>query len=345
MTLGIGSGSPIANVVVGGTQAGFMVNGTGTDIAEIWPVGHYETETINFTSPSDLGKIPISGFDLRTDAGSALFPTVVLAGTYSAVGNTNPTYQYRLVDRQFNGSHLVLSTRISGAPSSLSQPSSLILAGEPGGYSQLLVEFGSNGFRIVSLSGATINYQNTLTRTLVANDHIQVIRLKNQISIYVNYVLFWEGSHALFSATGNPGIGTYSHAGNVISTKISEFTVRGSSNRPLDGLGQEFIRRITLASSATWYEVARGYIAVGGLRRVSINVARWLNSTSLSTRSFSLKLNGTEIGVVSDQNGGSVVINSINVPNNSVLTVDAYSSSGVTENRTISLGSIQVTSA
>jgi hypothetical protein len=346
MTLGIGSGDPIVGVVVANVPALFMVTGTGADIVESWPIGSYMTETLNFANGlSELGKVPISGFDSRTNAASALFPGVVSAGAYSAVGNTNPTHQFRLIDRFYNGSHLILSAKISGAPTALSLPSSLILAGEPGGFAQLAVEFGSTGFRIVSLSGTTVNYQTTITKTLVANDDIKVIRLKNLISIYVNGIFVWEGSHATFSATGNPGFGTYSTTGSVISTKISSFTVRGSSDRAYAGIGQEFIRRINLPSSGAWYEVARGYVAVGGTRRISIDVARWTNSTSLSTRSFSLKLNGTEIGVVADQNGGSVVINSITIPNNSILTVDAYSSSGVTENRTISQGSIQVTAA
>lgn len=326
-------GVPISDVrVAGGAKARMMIAGTGSDVVELWPYKDYQVVDLLFGIPQDLGAIPIGVFDGRTHVDSQKFTVNSSGGNLTALVNNVDTYHTRLVNRKFNGHHMVMQFSVGNPVESIAKPSAIILGSSLDGSRTVGVAIGNNGVRLYHLINTTYLFDKVVATTITPFDVIKVIRIDDNVRVFVNGTKVLDETSQFFDSylrTNGfdfwyPGFSVYSGASNATSTSLKPITIRGTTDQPELLLSTEQLRCVQIAQS-TYVEVARGYVAKGGLCKFTLDNVRFKNNTTFSNREFWIKLNGADIGSIIAQNGGSVTVNNITVPDNSIITVTAYS--------------------
>lgn len=330
----VGSGNtPISDVrVAAGAKARMMIAGTGSDIVEVWPYPNYQMVDLLFGIPQDLGATPIGVFDGRTHVDSQKFTVNSSGGNLTALVNNLDTYHTRLVNRKFNGHHMTMEFAVGNPVESLARPSAIILASSLDGQRTVGVAVGNNGIRLYHLTGTTFLFDKIVARAITPFDVIKVVRIDDNVRVFVNGTEVLNETSQFFDSWNRanltdfwyPGFSVYSGASNATSTSLKPIGIRGTTDQPELLLSTEQLRCVQIVQS-TYVEVARGYVAKGGLCKFTLDNVRFKNNTTFSNREFWIKLNGVDKGSIIAQNGGSVTVNNITVPDNSIITVTAYS--------------------
>lgn len=318
-------------------------------LKEAYPVGGQGNNNINFTTSTDLALAPISNFDDKTSSDSELNPSAILSGALVAGLNSHDTSHNKLVNRRYNGNYLVMEAVVKSPLTTITNATTFILASDVHGLNYGGVHFGSDGIQFFTYWGGAYNTVKFVATPISINNTLRVVRLRDGVQFFVNNVLVGEHTHwtfdsAYFSDDAQyPGIGTFSRAGSVRSTGISNFKVYGSTSVPQNQLlAREALRRAAVPQN-TWGEVCRFQLGpMSGSARVRMVNAGWLNPTQFSDRKIDLLLNGSSIGWVTAQNGGSLDLANIQIPPNSVMTVQASSTAGNQRDRIIDRGYVLV---
>ena len=337
---------PISDVrVAAGAKARMMVAGTGSDIVEIWPYPNYQLVDLLFGIPQDLGAAPIGVFDGRTHVDSQKFTVNSSGGNLTALVNNLDTYHTRLVNRKFNGHHMTMQFAVGNPVESLARPSAIILASSLDGQRTVGVAVGNNGIRLYHLNGTSFLFDKIVARTIAPFDDIKVVRIDDNVRVLVNGTEVLNETSQFFDSWNRanltdfwyPGFSFYAGAGSATSTSLKPIGLRGTTDQPELLLSTEQLRCVEIVRN-TYVEVARGYVAKGGLCKFTLDNVRFKNDTSFSTREFWMKLNGVDKASVTAQNGGSVTVNNITVPDNSIITVTGYSSGTNASDRVVQRG-------
>lgn len=315
--------------------------GVGSTARQTYPKVSYETIALNLNNIYDMSKISMSGFDFRTDATSLLKGSVPFGGNLAPQGNVAPTFEYRLNDRIFDGATMDIETVITPSPKPLAYPSSLIISGDYTTGRLVGLEFGSNGLRIFSLNSTGIVFQHTIAVGLQTNYILRVSKILSWIQVFVNGTRVGAASHPSFATPGAPGLGTYSNTAPNLSTPIGPTAFMGCTSLSRVKQGRTFFGQVQLEVS-TNLELAKMYIKDAGNYVLSIIGARWKQTTVFSGRNWYLKLNGTVVAQYNEQNGlDTVSTNTVAVPANSTLTVEANSNAPNAQDRVPLGGYIQ----
>lgn len=330
-------------VVSAGNPAKLIMTGVGLEARQAWPPVKYRSVNVNLINAYDMFDLSISGFDARTDPASTLISNMPFGQRLVPVANVAPTFQYRLLDHIFTGQTMAIETIIAPAPKPLALPSMLILnasvtPNSPNTNQIVGVEFGIDGFRILSLLGAAITYEYSIPYSVVSGSLVRVERFLSWVQVYVNGVRVGAATHPSFMFDGSPGVGTYSSVGSNLSTPIGITTFYGGTSLTRVPKGREMFP-LTLIPKSLRVALAKCYIAEAGKYRIAFTNARWVNGTTFSTRRFYTMLNGVQIGEVIDQNGSdyvSIVHNSI--PANSIIQVEVFADPDGDPNRLLKPG-------
>ena len=339
-------GIPISDIrVSGGAKARMMIAGIGSEAIEVWPYPNYQTVDLLFGIPQDLGAIPIGVFDGRTHVDSQKYTVSSSGGSLTTLVNNVDTYHMRLVNRKFNGHHMTMQFSVGNPVESLARPSAVILAASLDGQRSVGVAIGNNGVRLYHLNGTSFLFDKVVAATIQPFDDIKVIRLDDNVKVFINGIKILDETSQFFDSWNRanltdfwyPGFSVYAGAGANTSTSLKPIGLHGTTDQPELLISTEQLRRIEIAKD-TWVEVARGYVAKGGLCKFTLDSVRFKNDTTFSTRKFYMWLNGVDKASVLAQNGGSVTVNNITVPDNSIITVTAYSSGNNAPDRVVERG-------
>lgn len=340
------------SLLLGGKKVEYMVaNGGDSNVravvaqnaqgrlVEVWPVDIYKGATFYFNYEAVMGVM-----SLHTFHGSSEFnPGVSSGGSYYPVSNTGPTYQYSLFPRAFNSAYMSMTVYVTGGVKSRDSPSSIVIAADKDANRRVEVAYGGEGFYIQHATGGTVNTRYQYSHTIKTGDRIRVDQLLGSITVYINDVWVAQAYHASFdrhvNAKYHSGIGIYSTSAGNTSTAISRLDINGTSTGDLPVAGRMAIKRLKINLKQKTH-VARLYVATGGNAKVTLDSAGWSTYTTFSTRHFNMDMNGSEIGTLTGQNGGSMNGN-FYVPSDSYFDVWAWSDAG-SNDRTVSSGRILV---
>lgn len=346
MSFNVGS-KDVDAVYVSGQQA-IVMAGNGVGAFEEWPVPNQVNMTFNWIYPEEIKWAPLSTYDARTSTSSERNPSVASGGVYKGVINSQATYHNRLVNRQFTGYQMVMEAVVANPLSLITAPSSLILASDATGGQTLSLEYGRDGVRLVSvLGGMILNTYFTTTVTLAVGSVLRVEWLWDWVRVSVNGVVIKTISSDEFRSTYRaegfryPGFGTFAGPGSVLSTGASAISISGSTTGGLEVRAEESLKRIAIPVN-TLTEVCRTTVNVAGTATVSLLGVAWSAPTSFSDRSFTVRVNGTKIGAISDQNGSSMTVTNVSIPADAIITVDGYSTSSPVQNRTVASGILRI---
>ena len=340
-------GIPISDIrVSGGAKARMMIAGIGSEAIEVWPYPNYQTVDLLFGIPQDLGAIPIGVFDGRTHVDSQKYTVSSSGGSLTTLVNNVDTYHMRLVNRKFNGHHMTMQFSVGNPVESLARPSAVILAASLDGQRSVGVAIGNNGVRLYHLNGTSFLFDKVVAATIQPFDDIKVIRLDDNVKVFINGIKILDETSQFFDSWNRanltdfwyPGFSVYAGAGANTSTSLKPIGLHGTTDQPELLISTEQLRCNFELAKDTWVEVARGYVAKGGLCKFTLDSVRFKNDTTFSTRKFYMWLNGVDKASVLAQNGGSVTVNNITVPDNSIITVTAYSSGNNAPDRVVERG-------
>lgn len=338
---------PISDIrVAGGAKARMMIAGTGSDVVEVWPYPNYQVVDLLFGIPQDLGAVPIGVFDGRTHVDSQKYTVNSSGGNLTTLVNNVDTYHTRLVNRKFNGHHMTMEFSVGNPVESLARPSAIILASSLDGQRTVGVAVGNNGVRLYHLNGTSFLFDKIAALAIAPFAVIKVVRIDDNVQVFVNGTQVLNETSQFFDSWNRanltdfwyPGFSVYAGAGSVTSTSLKPIAIRGTTDQPELLLSTEQLRCNVELPRNTWVEVARGYVAKGGLCKFTLDSVRFKNDTAFSTREFYMKLNNVDKASVTNQNGGSVTVNNITVPDNSIITVTAYSGASNAQDRFVQRG-------
>lgn len=324
-------------IYVEGQKAKVVMLGTGTRAEQLWPATVYYDNTVEFTRSSSLDRLPISGFDPRTHVDASPVPAVYAAGRLYPQANSAPAYQYRLLDRKFNGNEMVIETVLPQTLQPSHLRSGLVLAGNPSTGEFVVLEYAANTLILRYFKGTETLASYTFDYAIPANARLKVWRFMGWVRIFVNDTPVGATYNTLYELAGYPGVNLYSVSGLDQSTPIGKTTFRGSTTLNKENRGVEPLSRVDIPlkrwTPFGYMQLLGGYTCRFYLR------ARWTNRTDFSTRQFEIWMNGSRIWYWNDQNGGdNITTDPIAVPANSTVEVRAYSDSDVLQNRTLQRG-------
>lgn len=350
MSFNVG-GKVVDAIYVSGDSKTIVMAGNGTTADEEWPIANNLAYTFDFAIPNEEKRFPISGFDGRTSSASQYNPGLVIGGTYRPLTNPDHTHHVRLINQQFSGHKLIMETVIANQLFSLALPSCLVLSSTLSSDQLLVLDFGSNGVRLYPVSGNTIQtqYRTEVLTPIATGDRLRVEWVWDWINIYVNDQLIRAIYEPYFSLAFRSvfgymyvGVGVYSGPNSVWSTPIGKLTVSGSTTSGLELTAQAHFTRGTVFAASTWSEVARIQVNGSGQATVQLVAVAWTSTTSSSTRNWRVKVNGTVVGTITDQNGTNLTVNNVTIPLDAVITVEGFSNSTQAANRTVGSGIVRV---
>lgn len=312
--------------ITGGVDARVIMTGVGSSAVQAWPKVTGRTEQTTFATASELNELSFSQFDARTGVGSKLAPAGATAGRLTPQANLEPTYQHLLWDQTADGAVMSIETVLSSSLKTLALPSILILAATKSTSPEFVgVEFGSNGVRVVSYLGTTLRFEATTLRALLPGNLLRVERFLNTVRIYVNGLLIATENHPTLSMAGSPGVGLFSSPAPNVSSSIGQTTIQAFSSSLRTFGGQAYLEKLQVPQNS-WTNVATVFVKGGKSMRSIMNMCRWTTTTVFSTRQFQIMLNGTQVGVLGDQNGTDLTISApFDVPENSRIDLNARS--------------------
>lgn len=329
--------------ISGGVEAKVVMAGAGNFAKQVWPVVSNVDLTLKFAITADLTQLPYQGFDGRTAEMSNLFSSVVFSNAIQPQENALPTYEFRVLDQQFNGAFLSIETVIPSPPKSLTSPSMLVLAAKTDGSNQVVgVEYGSSGFRIVSLLGSAVVRESFIMHTLLSGAKIRVERFLSWVRVFVNDIPVGGATDPSFSFVGAPGIGVFSSAGPNLSTPISDLKIVGGTSLPKTGGVMGYVTRQVQIPRLVVTPILRMLVPGGMSMRAVTRNLRWVDGPTYNT-SFTLKMNDTNLGTIGGFDGTAYSIsNPFTVPPNAIVGIDAYSNAGVDPPRHIKSGTLEM---
>lgn len=329
-----------------GNDAKVVMSGIGGSAKQAWPKVSSVQETFTFLSTTDLERLPYHQFDARTDPLSQYNSSVVFGGKLTPQGNPKPTYEVRLLDRAFDGASLAIETVIPNAAKTLTLPSMLVLSAKKDDSNTLVgVEYGGNGFRVLSLVGTTTVYEYVMAYPLTGGSTIKVERFLNWVQIYVNGIRITAVTHPSFSLVGYPGVGLFSSESPNTSTPIGPTKIYGGSSLARTYGAQTFFEKQILLPRGETTTIAQIYVQGGRSMRAITRSFRWGNMGSWN-RNIKLILNGTNLGAIGGYNGVDYIVsNPFTVPEHSIVRVDAWNNELLDIARIVVSGSIELVPA
>ena len=349
--------------------------GTGTEAVEVWPAAPsawLDLDTLEFNGQSDLAKAPLTGF-AGGSPNSAYAPGFVFENMFVAGDNSFETNHFRLFPYSFHGIkgpssgnglvdiRVTLGNQIT---TSTNQRSYLVLASDANFKNMLCVSFNGESigleyfgnpnapwhpeiFQTPRLkSGATLYFRFSGPTTNPSGTFYNV-NFMEENEFYFEFAFRIEGADKdwLDTFLDDPksryaGFGVSSTEG-AWSPRLDAVQVRGFTNRGPDLIASEFLARKTIASNS-WVPVAEASLPSVGQGRIRLVDATW-GATSTASRLFRIRHNTTVVAT-SEQTQGPV---NLTTETRSFLSgdrvyVDAYSGSGVTGQRKISGGVLQI---
>lgn len=313
---------------------------------EVHPTSQYGTMTNTFDNYWSYADAPISVFDDRTVSGSERNTAHIGSGYFAALANSQPTYQSMLSNRVFSGNHSIIEGTIGSTLQTRSRPISLVLHCSVNGYLISEISIGSDGLNYQSYEGSFQTYGEPHAMAIAPGDKIRAERIGKYVVVSVNGVTKFSVNHASVKPLYTEyfsGFGTYSDSQSsaATSSKFSKVTIDAATDRPSVIYAQGHFIRKTIAEKTTT-EICRVYTHNGGNSRITLNSVAWGASTDFSTRKWTVLVNGSSVGEISDQNGSSLNLANVNIPAGSTIIVNAYSSSAPSQNRTVASGSMLI---
>lgn len=328
-----------------GKDAKVVMVGAARGAKQAWPAVSSVESAITLSTAADLEKLPYQGFDGRTNASSKLVPGIVFGNQFAPQANVSPTYEFRLMDRIFDGAFLSIETTIPAAPKSLASPSMLVLSATTDGTNEVIgVEYGSGGVRIVSLLGATVRHEYSIPYSIYGGVKLRVERFLSWIQVFVNNISIGAATHPTFTLKGAPGIGAFSSAAPNMSTPVGTIAVSGGTSlAKLDG-GKGFVAVGSVAQQGKNVTILSFTVPGGRSMKAVTRNMRW-NVNGNYNRGFALMLNGTIIGYLGGFDGTDYVVSSaFSVPEHSVISVVTFVNAvnAPEEYRTVKSGSVEI---
>lgn len=344
--------SDAKNVLVGrgssAVQAKRVLVGNGSSAVEVWPGVYDVNMDFTFANQDELKWAPVTGFDSRTSSESPLAPAFVFNDMLVAGNNPDPTYYTRLVDQEIDILPLRFVVTLGDALNTLSRPSYVVLAANLTMTHMLIAEFGSDGFRVFSLTYGTM-YPSSgykYDKTYAAGDQLEIILSADRVQVGKvggPATIFMSGTMVTNVRSGPGrmyfGFGLYSTSGQW-STRLQRVQIIGKTTQKRVLVASEALANITI-SSKTWTEVARSTIPTGGVTQISLIGASWDQASSNGDRLFRIKVDGVIIATTADE-GSSLTVSNRTLVDNSVVTVEAYAETTNSAYREITDGVLQI---
>lgn len=338
----VGSGSTA-------TQAKRVMVGTGSSAVEVWPGMYDVSMDFLFPNEDELKWAPITGFDSRTDATSEHAPSFVFSDMLVAGDNSKLTYHTRLVDQELDQVPVSFQVTLGDVLNTRDVPSYVVLSSNITLTYMLIVEFGSNGFSIYSIVNgvkepSTPHVYNTplapgdvLEIQLVGDRYVYVGRLNGPGTQFSNLTMVSR----VRSGPGRMyfGFGLCSDSGKW-STRIQRIQIEGKTTLKRVLAASAYAQRIEIPRN-TWTEVARSVVPTGGTTFIALTSGTWNYTSSSEDRLFRIKINGTVMATGTDESGEVFVTNQA-LPDNAVVTVEAYAATSNSAYRRIEGGILQI---
>lgn len=338
------------NVLVGrgtsATQAKRVMVGTGSSAIEVWPGVEDVSYLFNFPDNDELKWAPINGFDLRTSASASRAPNWCYNGMLVAGDTTAIMYNTRLIDRQIDGNDLEFNVVLGDILNTLSMPSYVVLGSNISLTQMLILEFGSDGCRLVKLTNETVAFNQSYTMSFSSGDTINV-RWTGTI-LKVNRIR--NGTWSLVTsrvldphASEFRGVNGKQFIGFGIASTSSSW---GSRIEQIGISGQSTYKRMTIAATQTghmliprnaWTDVGSCVIHTGATINIEFTQGAWVIASSSANRQFRVVVNGTVRGTTTDE-GSYLSVSNLTVPNNTLIKIEALSDSSNSDHRWVKDG-------
>ena len=334
---------------VSGSDAKRVMVGTGTEALEAWPGIEDVNYLFDFPNNDELKWAPINGFDLRTSTSASRAPNWCFNGMLVAGDTTALMYNTRLVDRQIDGDNLEVNVVFGDILNTMSVPSYVVLGSNITLTQMLIVEFGSDGCRLVKLTGGTVAYNQSYAMSFSSGDSIN-IKLLGQI-LKVARVRSGTSS-PVTSRDIEPhysefrGVNGKQFVGFGISSNSSAW---GSRLSKVTISGQSTYKRMTIAATRTghmlipqnsWTDVGSCVIHTGATIDIQFGQGAWVIANSSANRQFRIVVNGTVRGTTTDE-GSALSVSNLTVPDDTIIRIEALSASSNSDHRWVKDGELQ----
>lgn len=343
-----GRGIEASKVYSRGVEVSRVMVGTGGSAVEVWPGIYDVSMDFNFPNQDELKWAPVTGFDPRTSASSAMAPAFVFNNMLVAGNNDVASYNVRLINHQIDQLPIEFIVTLGDVLNTLTYPSSIILASNIIFSRMIVAEFGSDGFRVFTLYDGSMSPESgyRYSQTYSPGDQL-LVRLEADRVIVGKL----NGSQTGFVfpadlATIRSGDGRYYVGFGMFSTasrwssRIERIQLKAKTTYKTVLVASEALAKITIPSNS-WTEVARSTIPMGGVTQISLIGASWPQASSNDDRLFRIKVNGVVIGTTTDE-GGSLALTGRTLSENSVVTVEAFAATSNSSYRKVSGGILQI---
>lgn len=341
------------NVVVGlgssAAQAKRVMVGTGSSAVEVWPGVEDVSYLFNFSDNDELKFAPINGFDLRTSVSASRAPSWCFNGMFVAGDTTAIMYNTRLVDRQIDGNTLEFNVVFGDILNTVSMPSYVVLGSNISLTQMLILEFGSDGCRLVKLTGGTVAYSESYAMSFSSGDTLnvrwigsvlKVNRIRNGVWSLVTTHMIDTHSSEFRGINGKQfvGFGIASNSGTW-GSRLQQVSISGQSTYKRMTIAASRIGHMVIPNNV-WTDVGSCVIHTGATVDIVFGNGAWVIATSSATRQFRLVVNGVVQATTSDE-GGSLSLTSFTVPNTTIIKIEALSVTSNSDHRWVKEGLLQ----
>lgn len=342
------------NVIVGqgssAVQAKRVMVGNGSSAVEVWPGIEDVQYNFNFQSNDELKWAPINGFDARTSVSASRAPAFTYNDMLVAGDTTAMMYNTRLLDRQIDGEVLEFSVVLGDVLNDYAIPAYVVLASNLDMSKMIIVEFGRNGSRLLKLTGNTTSSTQTTSWTCSPGDTIRITW--NGVTVTVHKVIAGNPTKVAgysFGTTSKEfrGVNGMQFVGFGLASTSATW---GSRLQSVRIEGQTTYKRMTIAASRIghmlipnndWTDVGSCVLHTGGTVDIMFGDGAWVIASSSATRQFRLVVNGVVRGTTSDE-GGFLSLTSTTIPDNSLIKIEARSTTSNSDHRWVKEGLLQV---